>query len=58
MFETEFCTIAYLEDHNAVLCRWKKYCSFEDYRLPLESGLQLINEKEATPVDHGYDQWL
>ncbi|UFH58270.1 hypothetical protein [Sulfurovum mangrovi] len=48
MFETEFCKIEYLENHNAVFCQWKKFCSFENYRLPLESGLELINEKEAT----------
>jgi hypothetical protein len=68
MFETEFCKIAYLEDHNAVLCRWKKFCSFENYRTPLEYGLQLINEKEAsmwiTDTTNGFEsvpedtQWL
>jgi len=68
MFETEFCKIAYLEDHNAVLCRWKKRCSFEDYRTPLESGLQLINDKEAsmwiTDTTNGFEsvpedtEWL
>ena len=46
--ETEFCKIEYIEDLDAVLCSWKKYCSNDDYRNPLKYGLELINQKNAT----------
>ena len=48
MFETKFCRIEYLKDVNAVLCSWKEYCDFEDYREPLKQGLKLINDNKAT----------
>jgi len=48
MFETQFCKIEYLQDMNAVLCSWKKYCSLDNYREPLKYGLKLINENNAT----------
>lgn len=68
MFDTEYCKIEYLENHNAVFCQWKKYCSFENYRLPLEFGLELINAHNAfmwiTDTTTGFEsdmedtQWL
>jgi hypothetical protein len=48
MFETQFCKVEYLQDMDAVLCSWKKYCNFDDYREPLTYGLKLINENNAT----------
>jgi hypothetical protein len=48
MFETQSCKITYLKEHNAVYCQWKKYCEYENYRQPLEYGLNLINENNAT----------
>ena len=48
MFETEFCKIEYLQNMDAVLCSWKKYCSSDDYREPLKYGLKLIHENNAT----------
>jgi len=48
MFETQFCKIEYLQDADAVLCSWKKYCSLDDYREPLKYGLKLIHENNAT----------
>ena len=48
MFETQFCKVEYLQDMEAVLCSWKKYCSLDDYREPLKYGLKLINEHNAT----------
>jgi len=68
MYETEFCKVEYLGARNAVLCRWKKRCSAEDYRSPLEFGLNLIREHQAslwiTDTTHGFEsaaedtQWL
>ncbi len=48
MYTSEFCQVAYLEGLNAVLCKWKKFCQRNDYREPLEYGLELINEKKPT----------
>ena len=68
MFETEFCKVEYLPDIDAVLCSWKKYCDFDDYREPLKYGLKLIDEHHAstwiTDTTHGFEtalednQWL
>jgi len=48
MFETKFCKIDYIENINAILCSWKEFCSLNEYREPLNYGLKLINEKNAT----------
>jgi len=48
MFESEFCKVEYLQNINAVLCTWKKYCEFKDYKEPLQYGLKLINQNSAT----------
>lgn len=48
MFETDFCKIEYLEKYNAVFCQWKKFCKLDNYRNPLEFGLKLIKDKNAT----------
>ena len=48
MFESEFCKIEYLEKYNAVFCQWKKFCKSDDYKNPLEFGLKLIQDKNAT----------
>lgn len=48
MFETQFCSVKYLKEIDAVLCSWKKYCSHDDYREPLKYGLKLMNENSAT----------
>ena len=48
MYESKFCKVEYIQDINAVLCSWKEYCEFNDYREPLQYGLKLINENNAT----------
>ena len=48
MYESKFCKVEYLQDIDAVLCSWKEYCEFNDYREPLQYGLKLINENNAT----------
>jgi len=68
MFESEFCKVEYLQNINAVLCTWKKYCEFNDYREPLQNGLKLINKHSATTwitdTSNGFEstsednQWL
>jgi len=68
MLESEFCKVEYLQNINAVLCTWKKYCEFNDYREPLQYGLNLINQNGATTwitdTSNGFEstpednQWL
>ena len=68
MYESKFCKVEYLQDINAVLCSWKEYCEFNDYREPLQYGLKLINENNAitwiTDTTNGFqstsedNQWL
>jgi hypothetical protein len=48
MYETKFCKVNYLEKQNAVLCEWQEFCKGNDYKEPLEFGLKLIHEKNAT----------
>jgi len=48
VFETEYCKVKYLENQNAVFCQWKQFCNSENYRKPLEFGLKLINEHNAS----------
>ena len=48
MFESDFCKIEYLKQYNAIFCQWKKYCQYKEYKQPLEFGLKLINENNAT----------
>ena len=44
MYESEFCKVEYLNDLNAVLVTWKKFCSGEDYRKPLLYAVQKMHE--------------
>lgn len=59
MYNSEFCKVSYLDQHNAVLCEWKQACSYEAYRKPLLYGLSLLNEYKATTwitdTRHGFD---
>lgn len=47
-YETKFCKVTYLEEQNAVLCEWQQFCKDNDYREPLEFGLKLLVETNAT----------
>lgn len=42
MYSSEYCDVHYEESYNVVFVKWKKYCSFEDYRKPLEYALEII----------------
>jgi hypothetical protein len=48
LFSSEFCNVEYLENHNAIFCQWKKFCTLDNYRKPFEIGLELIREKSVT----------
>ncbi len=41
-FDSEFCTVQYVPEKNFVLLRWKKACSFDNYRNPHMIVLDLL----------------
>jgi hypothetical protein len=48
MYNSKYCEVSYLQNKNAVLCKWKSYCKGKDYKEPLEYGLELINKHNAS----------
>lgn len=44
MYNSEFCEVNYNEKYNVVFVKWKKFCSFEDYRNPLLCALKIMKE--------------
>jgi len=42
MFQSEFCEVHYEAQYNVVFVKWKKFCSFADYRAPLEYALEIM----------------
>jgi len=47
MYLSEFCDVRYEEKYNVVLVDWKKFCSYEDYRKPLEYALDVIKNHDG-----------
>jgi len=48
MYNSKYCEVSYLQNKNAILCKWKSYCEDKDYQEPLEYGLELANKYKAT----------
>ena len=44
MYSSKYCEVSYLQNKNAVFCKWKSYCEGKDYQEPLEYGLELANK--------------
>jgi hypothetical protein len=51
MYISEFCEVYWEKELNAVICKWKKSCSHNDYRDPLEYGLGIL-------LEHGCRYWI
>ena len=43
-FNSEFCQVKFIEDHNIVLLTWKKFCCYDDYRNPTLFALDLLKK--------------
>jgi Uncharacterized conserved protein len=43
-FDSEFCSVKYIEKDNVVLLGWKKFARFDDYRTPTLFALDLLNK--------------
>jgi len=48
MYNSKYCEVLYIENKNAVLCKWKAYCKARDYQEPLEYGLELAIQNNAS----------
>ncbi len=46
MYNSEFCEVSYNEEYNIAFVKWKKFCSFEDYRKPLLYALEIIKSHD------------
>ncbi|MGL5353744.1 MAG: hypothetical protein ACRDA5_10555 [Clostridium sp.] len=46
MFNTEFCIVDYIEKENVVLLTWKKRCSSNNYRNPVNYALKLLESNK------------
>ncbi len=52
-FDSEYCSVRFDEKNNVVHLKWKKFCSFDDYRNPtmLASGLLKSNKNSNFVID-------
>ncbi len=44
MYKSEYCEVEYKPEYNVVLVTWRKFCSYDDYRKPLEYALEIIRK--------------
>lgn len=47
-YDSEFCNVAYLEEDNVVLLTWKKFCCFDNYRIPTMYASDLLNQYKGS----------
>lgn len=50
MYNSHYCEVHYDDEHDVVFVKWKKYCSHEDYRKPLEYALEIMREHRCSYV--------
>jgi hypothetical protein len=48
MYETQYFTVKYLQEKNAIFCEPKQFCKGDDYRNPFRYGAELI--EKYTPI--------
>lgn len=49
-FDSEYCNVKFIPEDNAVLLRWKKFCSLEDYRKPTLFCLELLRKYSGSQL--------
>lgn len=58
-FDSEYCSVKYLEEESAVLLTWKKFSCGDNYRLPTTFALDLFAEQQAkyyiVDARHGFE---
>lgn len=50
MYSSEYCEVKYEENYNVVFVKWKKFCSYDDYRKPIEYALEIIKQYQCNYV--------
>lgn len=50
MYSSEYCEVKYEENYNVVFVKWKRFCSYDDYRKPLEYALEIIKQYQCNYV--------
>ena len=50
MYLSEYCDVCYNKEYNVVYVKWKKFCSFDDYRNPLLYALDKIKKYKCNYV--------
>ncbi len=50
MYNSQYCEVEYKSEYNVVFVKWKEFCSYDDYRKPLEYALQIIKEHSCNYV--------
>lgn len=50
MYLSEYCDVNYNKEYNVVFVKWKRFCSYEDYRQPLKYALEIIREHSCNYV--------
>ena len=43
-FDSEFSNVKYMSEDNIVFLTWKKFCCYEDYRIPTTFALKLLGK--------------
>jgi len=43
-FNSEYCSVKYIQEDNLVLLTWKKFCYLENYRQPTNFALLLLQQ--------------
>jgi hypothetical protein len=51
--------VSLLSEKDAIFCKWKNFCTFDDYREPLKYALKLLNNYKAkiwiTDTTNGFE---
>ena len=68
LYNTPYCQLQYLKEKNAILCKWKHFCTGDDYRNPFRYAMTKIEKHKIstwiTDTTYGFEneeadtQWL
>lgn len=50
MFDSEFCSVDYIENQNIILLTWKKFCCNNNYRKPVSYALELLQTYKGSNI--------
>ena len=50
MYNSEFCTVEYIENGKSVLLTWKKFCCYDNYRNSVIYALELLRSQKGKNI--------